>query len=51
MINMLFVRLKNYTHVQYHQIVGSQIGRVWKKRFSVHCRLGDPKTAATGSWL
>ncbi len=48
--NMLYVHLKNNTHAQYHKIIGSQIGRVWKKRFSVQCTV-DPKTAATGSCL
>ncbi len=33
--NMLTVRLKNDTHAQYHQIIGSQIGCFRKKRFSV----------------
>ncbi len=47
--NMLFVRLKNDTHAQYHQIIGSQIGRVRKKRFSVQYRWSE--NAATGSWL
>ncbi len=35
---------------QNHQLIGSQIGRVRKKQFSVQCT-GDPKTAATDSWL
>ncbi len=38
------------TQVQYHQLIGSQIGRVQKKQFSVQCT-GDPKTVATNSWL
>ncbi len=48
--NMLFVRLKNDTHAQYHQNIGSQIRRVRKRWFSVQYT-GDPKTAVTGSWL
>ena len=38
--------MKNYTHAQYHQFIGSQIGRLRKKRFSVQCT-GDLKTDAT----
>ncbi len=33
------------THAQYHQLIGSQIGRVRKKQFSVQCT-GDPKAVA-----
>ncbi len=40
-LDMLFIRLKNYTHEQCHQLIGSQIGHVRKKRFSVQCT-GDP---------
>ncbi len=38
------------TQAQYHQLIGSQIGRFRKRQFSVQCT-GDPKTAATDSWL
>ncbi len=36
------------TQAQYHQLISSQIRRVWKKQLLVQCT-GDPRTSLTGT--